>query len=340
MGYQIPIFKEYSTKYNAEVHVVHWDHNKMTPYSPPFIENVHYYNRSEFSAKSLREFAVSTRPDIVYISGWMDRGYLSAARVLRKRRVPVVPGFDDIWQGTLRQRIASYIFPIVKNFYFSHAWVAGPYQFEFAKRLGFKNNQIIFNCLSADLRIFNDSYSKSIGAKSLKYPHRFVYAGRFEPVKGVDILIKAWKNIQKEKKDWELCFIGNGSFCDELKNHEGVIIQDFMQPELLVEEIYKCGCFILPSRKDQWGLVLHEFSAAGIPLICSDMCGAAVVFISKNYNGFIFKSGDIKDIERQMLKIINLSDHELIRMAENSHLMGQKITPELSASNFISILSD
>jgi len=338
MGYQIPVFKEYVDKYKAEVHVVYWDQQKKTPYKPPLFDNITYYKRSGFLKNQLIDFVSSLNPDIVYISGWMDKGYLAAVKVLRKRGIPVIPGFDDMWCGTLRQRVASWLFPLIKDRYFSHAWVAGPYQYEFARNLGFKNDQIIFNCLSADLKIFNDSYNKSIEAKSKKYPHRFLYAGRFETIKGVDLLIAAWRSVQEQKKDWDLCIIGNGSLGNELANQPGVTIKDFMQPELLVEEIEKCGCFILPSRKDQWGLVLHEFSAAGLPIICSDNCGAAPVFVTPGFNGYIFKSKDVNSLSCKMLRIINSSDQTLSDMAENSHLNGQKITPAMSAASFLSIL--
>lgn len=339
MGYQIPVLKEYVTKYNAEVHVIHWDQKKMTPYKPPAIDNIYYYNRSEFSVKQLKEFVISNKPEIVYISGWMDKGYLAAVRLLRKIGVPVVTGIDDIWWKTLRQRFASILFPAIRKLFFSHAWVAGPYQYEFAKRLGFKNVEIIFNCLSADVEIFNSAFKESIEKKKEKYPHRFLYAGRFEPVKGVDILVQAWNNIRKQKKDWELCIIGNGSLYNYIASFSNLILMDFMQPEILANEIKKCGCFVLPSRKEQWSLVLHEFSAAGLPIICSDICGAAPVFVIPKYNGFIFESCNIYELEQKMLKIINLSDNELIIMAENSHKAGQKITPEISAASFMSVVN-
>ncbi len=338
MGYQIPILKEYVEHYKAEVHVVHNDNKKFTPYRAPLINNVFYYNKSEFSKLKLIDFTLNLNPDIVYISGWMYKDYVAAAKALRKREIPVVSGFDDIWKNTLRQRIASVVFPFVRDKYFSHAWVAGPYQYEFAKNLGFPNNRIIFNCLSADLKIFNDSYSKSIALKSEQYPHRILYAGRFEPIKGVDLLVSAWNNIRDKKKDWELCLIGNGSLKNRIENNPGIIVKNFMQPELLVEEIEKCGCFILPSRKDQWGLVLHEFSAAGLPIICSDACGAAPVFVTPGFNGYVFKSNDVSSMENKMLRIINSTDQELNRMAVNSHLNGQKITSEMSAASFLSVL--
>lgn len=342
MGYQIPIFKEFVNTYNAEIDVMHWDHKKLTPYVPPEIDGVQYFNRSDFSLKQLKEFVIKSNPDIIYVSGWMDKGYLRAIRPLRKKGIPVVTAFDDIWFTTFRQRIASVLFPAIKNLFFSHAWVAGPYQYEYAKRLGFKNNEIIFNCLSADTEMFNTVYRESIIEKKENYPHQFLYIGRFENVKGIDILIKAWRNIKERNasKDWELTFIGNGSLYDSISHFPGIKIINFVQPEELAIEIKKYGCFILPSRFEPWALVLHEFAAAGFPIICSDVCGAAPVFVTANYNGYTFKINDVKDLEKQMLKIINSNDAELFSKANKSHRMGQKITPELSAASIISIIGD
>ncbi len=338
MGYNIPVLEEFAKKYNTKVHVVHWDKKKMTPYIPPAIDNIFYYNRSAFSLKQLKEFVKNINPDIVYISGTMDKGYLAAVRPLRKIGVPVITGIDDIWFKTLRQRFASVVFPYVRKLFFSHAWVAGPYQYEFAKRIGFRNSEIIYNCLSADTEKFNSAYKESIENKKKKYPHRFLFAGRFESVKGIDTLIQAWNGIRNDRKDWELCMIGNGSLHNYIKSNSDIIVYNFMQPEVLVNEIENAGCYILPSRFEPWALVLHEFSAAGLPIICSDVCGAAPLFVTPKYNGFTFKTCNVKDLEHKLLKIINSSDDELIWMSENSHRTGQKITPEISAASFMSIL--
>ncbi|MEA4966626.1 MAG: glycosyltransferase, partial [Bacteroidaceae bacterium] len=273
-------------------------------------------------------------------SGWMDKSYLAAVFQIRKRGIPVVTRFDDIWFKTLRQKIASLFFPYIKKYYFSHAWVAGPYQYEYAKRLGFKNTEIIHNSLSADLNLFNEVYERNINNKVKNIPHSFLYVGRFEDIKGVDILVKAWDNLKKSEltKDWELTIIGNGSLKNQLSHYSSVQILDFMQPEQLREKIGEYGCFVLPSRKEQWSLVLHEFSAAGMPIICSDICGAAPYFVIPGFNGYTFRKCDVCDLQEKMLKIINLTDQQLLDMSFNSHNIGQKISPEISAASFMSIL--
>jgi glycosyltransferase involved in cell wall biosynthesis len=340
MGYQIPVLKEYVSKYNAEVHVVHWDKKNLTPYKPIQLKGVSYYLRSKFSYNELNKFTTKLNPDITFISGWMDLMYLRAVHSIRKKGGMVVCGFDDIWFKTLKQRIASLLFPLFKKLFYSHAWVTGPLQFEYAKRLSFKNEEIIYNCYSADTEIFNNVYLNSKKDKEEKYPHKFLFVGRFENVKGIDTLIDAWSSIKESRKgkDWELTLIGNGSLNEKISKSNHYKTIDFMQPSDLVSEIKNYGCFILPSVFEPWALVIHEFVAAGFPIICSDICGASAVFVIDGYNGYTFKAGNKEDLEKQMLKIINSSDKELMQKSYKSNLLGKKITPELTAASFMSLV--
>lgn len=151
-------------------------------------------------------------------------------------------------------------------------------------------------------------------------------------------MIQAWENLKDERKDWELCFIGNGSLKSYLIEQHDVIVKDFMQPENLITEIEYSGCFILPSREEPWALVLHEFSAAGLPIICSNVCGASTVFVIPKYNGFVFNLNVVYSLENKMREIINSSDQDLSIMSQNSHTLGQRITPEIVAASLLSVL--
>lgn len=341
MGYQIPVFKEYVNKYAAQVHVIHFDSRKLTPYIPPELPNVTYYPRSSFTSKSLKQLVKKINPDISYISGWMDIAYLKAARFLRSNGIPVVAGSDGIYFNTFKQKLATLFFPLVRKNFYSHYWVPGPYQYEYAKRLGFKNHEIIFNCYSADIELFNSAFDSFHQLKKNKYPHRFLYVGRLEKLKGLDLLESSWNNICKrnENKDWELHLIGNGILFDELKKNKNVNVKNFLMPDELADEIKLAGCFILPSRYEPWALVLHEFAAAGLPIICTNVCGASPVFITSGYNGYIINPENIYELEQKILKIINSSDELLMEMSEKSHAAGQKINPEITAASFMSILS-
>lgn len=335
MGYTMSTVKELVNK-NYEVHIINWDKNQQVPMKLKEIEGVTFYPRSKYNYKEIINLGKKIRPCMVVVSGWQDVGYLPAALYFNSKNIPVIAGFDDQWKGTLRQNIAT-IFSFIIRKFFSHAWVSGLYQFEYAKKFGFKNSKIIYDLYSADINLYNQFYeqkSKHING----YPKRFLFVGRFENVKAMDILLDAWKLIELNRNGWELHFIGNGSLKSKLTQENGIIVSDFMQPSELAKEIPKTGCFILPSRHEPWGVVVHEFASAGIPLICSEATGAASTFLINNFNGFIFKNNNSSDLAKKMLKIISCTDKELFKMSENSFEIGKRITPLSSATNLLSIL--
>lgn len=118
----------------------------------------------------------------------------------------------------------------------------------------------------------------------------------------------------------------------------GVIVKDFMQPDKLVNEIADAGCFILPSRGEPWGVVVHEFAAAGMPLILSDAVGAASTFLVPGLNGYSFRTNDAAALAERMEQIIDSSDDELLAMSVASHRLSERTTPHTSAANLLSIL--
>jgi len=337
MGYTLATIRELKERYDADLHVVHWDKKKLTPFALKG-NDATFYARSALSVDALKELALKINPDLVVVSGWMDKGYLRVARLLRKRRIPIVIGFDDQWLGTPVQLLAVPFRSALKCF-FSHAWVSGPYQFEYASKMGFRKNKIIFNLYSADLALFNEAYEQTLQEKKKHYPHRFLFVGRFEKIKGLDLLIRTWRDLDGEQGDWKLHLIGNGSLAPYLREQEGIVVREFMQPEKFKDEIAASGCFLLPSRQEPWGVVIHEFATAGLPILCSDCCGAAATFLIDGFSGYRFSTGNSQSLQQQMRRIIETDDDELYRMSMCSHELGQHITPALSAASLVSILS-
>ena len=320
-----------------EIHIVYWDKRKISSFRFENIEGIKFYPRSQFDNIFLKNLSISLKPDIVVVSGWQDFGYLKILRLLRSNGSKIISGFDAQWKGTFKQNILFCLNFLVQYFY-EYAWIAGPYQFEYARKLGFKKEKIVYDLYSANLDLFNSFFQKNIIAKKNKFPHKFIYVGRFEKEKSLDILINAWGNINN-KKDWELHLIGEGTMYDKLLGNNDIFLHTFLQPEGFEDIISQTGCFILPSSYEPWGVVIHEFSAAGFPIICSDNCGAGATFLINGYNGIKFKSGNINSLVESILKIINTDDHELYNMSHNSNLLAQKINPITSANNLVSILN-
>lgn len=337
MGYNVAVFKEYVSKFNAEVHVISWDKQKKTPYIAPSIDGVYYYGKSSFNEQTIVSFVENLEPSLIVTSGWMDNFYINACKRLRRLNIPILAVSDTQFYGTIKQRLGIYYFKLFYKKAFSHLWVAGPYQYEYAKRLGYKNEEIVFNFLSADNDLFKTFYKRTFERKIEKYPKQFLFAGRFAPEKGLHLLVEAWNAIE-DKKGWKLTVVGNGIMKQNLLNNPNIEILDFLQPENFQNIIQNTGCFILPSIKEPWALVLQEFALAGLPVIASDTCGAIPYFLIHNYNGLVFKNKDAKSLQAALEYFIKLPEDVLIQMAKKSHALGKRITPEIVAFNSLSIL--
>lgn len=338
VGYQVPVLKTYVTDYNAEVHVVSWDKDKIKPYNPPYIPGVVYYKRSEFSTNALLLLCRRVGPDIIYISGWMDKGYLRVAKHFKKRGLKIITGLDDKWKGSFRQRLGSLVFPLIFRKYFSHAWVAGPYQFEFAKRIGFKNGEIIFDLLTANTNIFNKEENHEPLPEVM--PKAFLYVGNFRMVKGFDILIEAFRIYQEKfKGDWSLICVGNGALEHYMNGNAHVKHFPYSTEEELVEVSKQASVFVLPSRNDQWGVVVHEFAALGMPLLLSENVGAKATFFIEGFNGLVFRNNSAEQLAERMAEFSKMSRDHLIKMGQNSLMLSKRIDIKTAAANFMSLLN-
>lgn len=337
MPYNIPVIKILSEKYKANLNIISWDKKKLTPYILPEINGVNFYKRSSFNFKTLKTHIRLFNPDIIYVSGWMDKLYLLAIIPYKFQGKFIITGCDTQWNGSIIQICKSIVLRVFKNLFFTHIWIPGPLQYEFAKKIGFKNKNILFNCYSADTNLFKSCSSNEKYYRNTK--KRFIYVGRLEKIKGLDLLIQAWKNLHKFHKDWELVIIGSGDYEDVLANEKSIILHPFKSQDELIEEIKNAHCFILPSIYEPWALVIHEFASAGMPMICSDVCGANSMFLINKYNGFVFKSNSTVDLTNKILNFINLSYTEMEEMSSNSSHLANRITPEISAASFISILN-
>jgi glycosyltransferase involved in cell wall biosynthesis len=89
----------------------------------------------------------------------------------------------------------------------------------------------------------------------------------------------------------------------DLSLQNSVLLPGFRQyPEL--PDYYACaGAFIHASTTEQWGLVVNEAMASGLPVLVSNRCGCARDLVQDGVNGFTFDPYDVEQLAQLMLKI-------------------------------------
>ena len=227
---------------------------------------------------------------------------------------------ENPWQGSLKQRLASLIFKIKLKPYIDAVWVPGKSQAIYASHLGFKQERIFKGFYAADVPNFAACYSLRTFAT------RFLFAGRYVEQKGLMTLLEAFQELNQDR--WELHCIGTGPLKEGLPEIKGVKHLGFVQPDDLPAIMREGGVFVLPSTYEPWGVVVHEFAAAGFPMILSDQVGAAEAFLEEGKNGYIFEAGNKEALKAAMRKMITHTETQWQEMAGHSHRLAQKITPD------------
>jgi len=339
-GYFMACVNELAKQTGATVHIVRLPVNKEAPFEFDLQhKNVVLHNRENFSENELVDVAIKLNPQLIICSGWKDKSYLKIVKHFNGK-VPTVLGFDNKWENTLKQNIASIISPFHLKNKFSHCFVPGPEQFIFAKKLGFKKENIITGIYSCDYHLFDNMYKKYDSYKKENFSKRFIFIGRYYDFKGCNNLWEAFIELKNEGKnfDWELWCLGTGTL--KPAEHEAIRHFGFVQPENLSDYIKQTSVFVMPSHIEPWGVVLHEMAAAGFPIIATDKVGATVSFLSDTKNGFIYEAGNKLALKNCMKKMTELPIEILQKMGSESNKLASHLTPAIWAKKMKQLLNN
>ncbi len=147
------------------------------------------------------------------------------------------------------------------------------------------------------------------------------YTGRLEAIKDVSTIINA---IALLGDRFKLVIIGDGAIKEELiKKAEAFHLLNtrvfFIGMQNNVDVIYwmsTSDVLVLPSKEEPFGLVINEAVASGIPVVASDVCGAAHDLICEDINGYLFKAGDEKDLAEKIIKTEKLDSQKIKEQAK------------------------
>lgn len=332
-SYTRACLKALSERYGTKISVVQYKPFKETPFEKPVLEGVaNYAFRDVFhSADEIVQWVLESRPDCLLVCGWSDKVYLRAARKLKRLGIPVVGSMDTQYSGKLRQRIACLLSNCYLHSAFDALWVPGERQVQFAKRLGFVGRKCWKGLYSCDVELFN-----AVDLPQSRRKQSFLFVGRYVERKGLDILLKAYSDYRtKVPEPWSMSCIGSGDLKGMLDGLPGVMDLGFVQPDQLPGLIAQYGCFVLPSRFEAWGVVVHEAAAAGLPLICSDAVGAAVHLLREHFNGYTFKSEDVEELSGYLKLVSEKSTEQMKFMSMCSRRLSQQYSPLLWADTLV-----
>lgn len=104
-----------------------------------------------------------------------------------------------------------------------------------------------------------------------------LHLGRIHPKKGIDRLLQAWAQVEERHPNWTLRIVGpdEGGHTNALKAQAGRLLLQrvhFEGPLFGADKVAayrRAALFILPTRNENFGMVVGEALAQGTPVICT-----------------------------------------------------------------------
>ena len=142
------------------------------------------------------------------------------------------------------------------------------------KMCGFADRKIV------EFAYFTDRPKSGHCSESTDGAYKIVFVGQCIKRKGIDLLLQALSGLRD--KGWHLEVIGEGKdranfqeLTRKLGIEEKVNYFGAMQNSEAMLRLQSADLLVLPSRWDGWGAVVNEALMRGVPVVCTNHCGAA-----------------------------------------------------------------
>lgn len=161
---------------------------------------------------------------------------------------------------------------------------------------------------------------------------RILYLGRILEYKGLDVLIRAMKNVSSE---YDLVVVGEGNFKNEcqklttkLKLDDRVHFLGACSSDETKYYYTNCDLFVLPTKfhlkanvqVESWGFTINEAMSLGVPVVSTTAVGSAFDLIVDGETGAIAQAGDHNDMSDKLNFLIKNIEHKDIGNNAKKHL--------------------
>lgn len=136
-----------------------------------------------------------------------------------------------------------------------------------------------------------------------------ICVGKQSYQKGQDLLLDAWREINKKHPDWNLAMYGKFEPSLKLEDKaKDLNIQKsvfFYQPEKDIEaKFLESSIYVMSSRFEGFGMVLIEAMACGVPCVSFNCNYGPSDVIQNGEDGYIVENGNVKELASKIIKLI------------------------------------
>lgn len=320
--------------------------NRKTLFTAPEREKI----KLQHLMKRLETAILDHGTEVLVIPGWSGSHAVVSLRLAAKYRIPVVLMSEsqeiDFSRGFVKEWFKQRYLALCQS-----ALVGGTPHMAYLKKLGMKAEHIYMGYDVVDNAYFESHADQfRISSEGFRVQHEFpdnyfLASARFIPKKNLHMLIRAYGNYcstSLKKRDgngtvWHLTLLGDGELKSELEalvDQLGltgyVHMPGFIQYSELPRYYDQAGAFVHASTTEQWGLVVNEAMASGLPVLVSEWCGCAVDLVQNGINGYVFDPCEVDSLAKLMLTISS-DDCDRTVMSQASREIISRWSPETFA---------
>jgi len=164
-----------------------------------------------------------------------------------------------------------------------------------------------------------------------------LFVGRFVPLKNLDFLMTAFKELVKERKNSTLLLVGEGplekhvqAWVRKLKLEEHVIFTGRVENEKLPQYYSAADIFVMISTYENFSNAILEAMSCGLPIVATKV-GGIPMQVKDGENGFLVESANIKQFKEAIITLLD-NDSLAIEMGRrNRELVKKKYSWSKSA---------
>lgn len=264
------------------------------------------------------------RPDAVAVPGWASIASFAAIAWCLRRNVSVIMLSESSQWDARRHLVTEWVkSQVVKSC--GSALVGGSPHVRYICSLGMPEDLVFRGYDVVDNQYFSNG-ALAVRAMSRKYrrtfklPERyFLASARFVPKKNLSRLIEAYHLYRGHivengnalaDEPFYLVLLGDGDertvlqeLVRQLKIQPHVIMPGFIRYEDLPVYYALSQAFVHASTVEQWGLVINEAMASGLPVIVSNRCGSAEDLVKQGVNGLLFNPESVDALASAMYEM-------------------------------------
>lgn len=139
---------------------------------------------------------------------------------------------------------------------------------------------------------------------------RVIAVARYSREKGIDLLLRAWAEVEKQTEDWRLDAYGDGdtSSFEKMMNDLGINRSRCRlngRTDDVEREYNQSSIFVLSSRFEGFGMVIVEAMACGLPVVSFDCPWGPRSIIQDGESGILVENGNPSALAQGLIHLMN-----------------------------------